>query len=157
MDAMASGYGGTTATTNIQNPHYPYLPQPPTALHHVHHPPQHHHMLIHQPQPQAQPPPPPGAAAIPGVHAAYPPSFPPMQGYHDELRTLFIAGLPGDVKPREIFNLFREFHGFQTYQIKHSGQSTQVTLHSFVLIFVSRVSSGRFTGGAGEMGFRKLK
>ncbi|KAF3794010.1 RNA-binding protein with multiple splicing [Nymphaea thermarum] len=125
MDAMASGYGGTTTTANIQNPHYPYLPQPQTALHHLHHHPQHHHLLLHQPQPQAQPPPPPAAAAMPGVHAAYQPSFPPMQGYADELRTLFIAGLPGDVKPREIFNLFRDLHGFQTYQIKHSGQSSQ--------------------------------
>ncbi|KAG6482522.1 hypothetical protein ZIOFF_059153 [Zingiber officinale] len=32
----------------------------------------------------------------------------------DEVRTLFVAGLPGDVKVREVYNLFREFPGFWT-------------------------------------------
>ncbi|RWW87788.1 hypothetical protein BHE74_00003369 [Ensete ventricosum] len=43
----------------------------------------------------------------------------------DEVRTLFIAGLPDDVKPREIYNLFREFPGYQSAQLRRSGQSSQ--------------------------------
>ncbi|KAG6486552.1 hypothetical protein ZIOFF_055129 [Zingiber officinale] len=36
----------------------------------------------------------------------------------DEVRTLFVAGLPGDVKVREVYNLFREFPGFWTLTSK---------------------------------------
>ncbi|KAJ0983864.1 hypothetical protein J5N97_002220 [Dioscorea zingiberensis] len=43
----------------------------------------------------------------------------------DEVRTLFVAGLPDDIKTREIYNLFREFPGFQTSQLKSSGPSSQ--------------------------------
>ncbi|RWV88828.1 hypothetical protein GW17_00049054 [Ensete ventricosum] len=46
----------------------------------------------------------------------------------DEVRTLFIAGLPDDVKPREIYNLFREFPGYQSAQLRRSGQSSQVRI-----------------------------
>ncbi|RRT85481.1 hypothetical protein B296_00001566 [Ensete ventricosum] len=46
----------------------------------------------------------------------------------DEVRTLFIAGLPDDVKPREVYNLFREFPGYQSAQLRRSGQSSQVRI-----------------------------
>lgn len=37
------------------------------------------------------------------------------------MRTLFIAGLPDDVKAREIYNLFREFPGFESSQLRSAG------------------------------------
>ncbi|KAK4778289.1 hypothetical protein SAY87_018476 [Trapa incisa] len=44
---------------------------------------------------------------------------------HDELRTLFIAGLPDDVKPREIYNLFREFPGYESSHLRRVTKKTQ--------------------------------
>ncbi|KAL0377687.1 UNVERIFIED_CONTAM: SUMO-conjugating enzyme SCE1 [Sesamum radiatum] len=38
--------------------------------------------------------------------------------FHDQVRTLFVAGLPEDVKPREIYNLFREFPGYQSSNLR---------------------------------------
>ncbi|KMZ61513.1 hypothetical protein ZOSMA_51G00020 [Zostera marina] len=45
-----------------------------------------------------------------------PHSLPCDSHFHvqEEMRTLFIAGLPGDVKHREIYNLFRTFPGYQS-------------------------------------------
>ncbi|KAH9297512.1 hypothetical protein KI387_029194, partial [Taxus chinensis] len=48
------------------------------------------------------------------------------QPHHDEVRTLFIAGLPQDVKYREVYNLFHEFPGYRSCQLKHSGKGSQV-------------------------------
>ncbi|XP_037466329.1 U2 small nuclear ribonucleoprotein B''-like [Triticum dicoccoides] len=85
------------------------------------------------------PPPPPGTSSY-GTYrqhehaylAAHPP--PAYGGYfdraeplappRDELRTLFIAGLPADVKPREVYNLFRDFPGYVSSHVR-SGKSTQ--------------------------------
>jgi hypothetical protein len=36
----------------------------------------------------------------------------------DEVRTLFVAGLPEDIKPREIYNLFREFAGYESSHLR---------------------------------------
>lgn len=44
---------------------------------------------------------------------------------HDEVRTLFIAGLPEDAKHREIYNLFRDFPGYESCQLRNSGHSSQ--------------------------------
>lgn len=102
-------------------PHYPFYELPAT-----------------QPGASQQPPP-------PGMHSQYyqgrqqlPPPTPPLHGTtfsyaplqnsgRDEVRTLFIAGLPDDVKPREIYNLFREFPGYVSCQVRCTGQSTQVS------------------------------
>ncbi|KAK6128694.1 hypothetical protein DH2020_037544 [Rehmannia glutinosa] len=40
------------------------------------------------------------------------------QSSQDQLRTLFVAGLPEDVKPREIYNLFRECPGYQSSNLR---------------------------------------
>ncbi|KAL2528569.1 RNA-binding (RRM/RBD/RNP motif) family protein [Forsythia ovata] len=89
---------------------------------------------IHHPYYQPPPPPPPPGAAHPPPptvvaqplhqHQQYQPQFityaPPVypQSSHDQLRTLFVAGLPEDVKPREIYNLFREFPGYESSHLR---------------------------------------
>ncbi|KAL6512864.1 hypothetical protein OROHE_019654 [Orobanche hederae] len=77
---------------------------------------------IHHPYYQPPPPPPPGTAHLPpavlpqSVHVSpqYVAYAPPIysQSSQDQVRTLFVAGLPEDVKPREIYNLFRECPGY---------------------------------------------
>ncbi|KAJ3696027.1 hypothetical protein LUZ60_001404 [Juncus effusus] len=50
---------------------------------------------------------------------------PPRNPAQDELRTLFVAGLPEDVKPREIYNLFREFLGYESYSLRVNERTSQ--------------------------------
>ncbi|THG04344.1 hypothetical protein TEA_014967 [Camellia sinensis var. sinensis] len=42
------------------------------------------------------------------------------------INTLFVSGLPDDVKTREIHNLFRRRSGFDSCQLKYTGRGTQV-------------------------------
>ncbi|XP_047334129.1 U2 small nuclear ribonucleoprotein B''-like [Impatiens glandulifera] len=49
----------------------------------------------------------------------------PDQRGHD-INTLFISGLPEDVKAREIHNLFRRRPGFDYCQLKYNGRGSQV-------------------------------
>ncbi|KAG6383117.1 hypothetical protein SASPL_157136 [Salvia splendens] len=75
---------------------------------------------IHHPyyQPPPPPPPPPGTspAVQPQIVAYAPPIYP--HSSHDQVRTLFVAGLPDDVKPRELYNLFRECPGYQSSNLR---------------------------------------
>ncbi|CAL9098807.1 unnamed protein product [Musa textilis] len=118
MDDMAAGY----------------YHSPPDAAHNPYHPPP----PIHATAPPGAPPPPHNHPMPPHqlhFHPPYPAHQPPLYGAtydtptdqysRDEVRTLFIAGLPDDVKPREIYNLFREFPGYQSAQLRSSGQSSQ--------------------------------
>ncbi|XP_013626131.1 PREDICTED: uncharacterized protein LOC106332197 isoform X3 [Brassica oleracea var. oleracea] len=76
----------------------------------------------HYSLPSIIPPPlPPGVAPIPvtPIH----PVYLPTQSSTGDVRTLFVAGLPEDVKPREIYNLFREFPGYETSHLRISGGS----------------------------------
>uniref|UniRef100_A0A0D6R7A0 RRM domain-containing protein n=1 Tax=Araucaria cunninghamii TaxID=56994 RepID=A0A0D6R7A0_ARACU len=82
------------------------------------------------------PPPPTHAPAQQQFHPPYyappvPVPAPPYPQYSpqdqkpfgcEEVRTLFVAGLPPDVKYREVYNLFREFPGYRSCQLKHSGK-----------------------------------
>lgn len=92
----------------------------------------------YQPPP---PPPPPGAAAAqpppplpPYMPQQQPPPFAPYaahfpsNGSYDAVRTLFVAGLPEDVKAREIYNLFREFPGYESSHLRNQAQASQVFL-----------------------------
>ncbi|KAG4399242.1 hypothetical protein AAZX31_08G192400 [Glycine max] len=58
------------------------------------------------------------------------PPFDPFYLYqHDEqsnINTLFVSGLPDDVKAREIHNLFRRRPGFDSCQLKYTGRANQV-------------------------------
>ncbi|KAJ4717916.1 RNA-binding protein with multiple splicing [Melia azedarach] len=84
-----------------------YIPPPP--------PPHQQHL-----QPPPAPPAPPPASA--------PPAAPPQYQHQLEngINTLFVSGLPDDVKPREIHNLFRRKHGFESCQLKYTGRGNQV-------------------------------
>ncbi|KAJ0824039.1 putative RNA recognition motif domain, nucleotide-binding alpha-beta plait domain superfamily [Helianthus annuus] len=59
------------------------------------------------------------------------PAIPPLEyavGYDDPnaINTLFVSGLPDDVKAREIHNLFRRRPGFDYCQLKYTGRGNQV-------------------------------
>lgn len=56
------------------------------------------------------------------MYDSYVPS--PLASTND-VRTLFIAGLPEDVKPREIYNLFREFPGYESSHLRSPNNSSQ--------------------------------
>ncbi|KAA3479262.1 RNA-binding with multiple splicing [Gossypium australe] len=45
------------------------------------------------------------------------------------INTLFVSGLPDDVKAREIHNLFRRRAGFDYCQLKYTGRGNQVIKH----------------------------
>ncbi|GMH14233.1 hypothetical protein Nepgr_016074 [Nepenthes gracilis] len=49
------------------------------------------------------------------------------------INTIFVSGLPDDVKPREIHNLFRRRPGFDSCQLKYTGRGSQVV--AFVTFF----------------------
>ncbi|XP_020529653.1 uncharacterized protein LOC18445019 isoform X3 [Amborella trichopoda] len=103
---------------NSTHPLYPYPPlptPPPPPL-----PPQPHFQ-----HPQPQPPLLPSHHHLVAMQQHQPLPFHLQSSSVDEVRTLFIAGLPGDVKLREIHNLFRDFPGFQSCQLKSSGNSNQ--------------------------------
>ncbi|KAH0904017.1 hypothetical protein HID58_043520 [Brassica napus] len=76
----------------------------------------------HQQWPPTGAPPPPSA-----VSSAPPPHPPPPPGLadrppYDELRTIFIAGLPDDVKERELLNLLRWLPGYEASQVNFKGE-----------------------------------
>ncbi|XP_065864978.1 protein WHI4 isoform X2 [Euphorbia lathyris] len=62
------------------------------------------------------------------LHQHYDPYYqlqqPPAEG--NGINTLFVSGLPDDVKAREIHNLFRRRHGFESCQLKYTGRGNQV-------------------------------
>ncbi|XP_058186883.1 uncharacterized protein LOC131303845 isoform X6 [Rhododendron vialii] len=113
MDDMAAYYPTPPPSALHPTPHHPYYPPPPphgaqppplAPLPHQFHPHHHHH---HQPP-----------------FASYaPPHYP--QSSHDQVRTLFVAGLPEDVKPREIYNLFHEFPGYESSHLRSPTSSSQ--------------------------------
>ncbi|XP_076955145.1 uncharacterized protein LOC143629882 [Bidens hawaiensis] len=74
------------------------------GLHQYHHP--HHH-------PQWPPAP---APSPPVVHHS------PMSLSGDEVRTIFISGLPEDVKERELHNLMRWLPGYEASQVNFKGE-----------------------------------
>ncbi|CAK9146060.1 unnamed protein product [Ilex paraguariensis] len=77
------------------------------------------HQYHHQWPPAQAPPPAPSAIAPPP-----PPqhSHPPMPSPTDEVRTIFISGLPEDVKERELQNLLRWLPGYEASQVNFKGE-----------------------------------
>ncbi|KAJ7297434.1 hypothetical protein O6H91_Y384400 [Diphasiastrum complanatum] len=49
-----------------------------------------------------------------------------MASSEADVKTLFLAGLPDDVKEREIYNLFRPHSGYQSCQLKYTGRGCQL-------------------------------
>ncbi|CAL1386819.1 unnamed protein product [Linum trigynum] len=84
----------------------------------------------HQQWPPAPAPPPPSAAAAgpppPSVHYPHPPAAMVDNSNrgptHDEVRTVFITGLPEDVKERELQNLLRWLPGYEASQVNFKGE-----------------------------------
>ncbi|XP_028061223.1 uncharacterized protein LOC114264726 isoform X3 [Camellia sinensis] len=107
MDDMAAYYPPQSGLPH--DPRYPYYhpppPPPPPAVAE-----QHYHLpqLFH-------PQPPPFASYAPPPYS---------QSSHDQVRTLFVAGLPEDVKAREIYNLFREFPGYESSHLRSPNASS---------------------------------
>ncbi|XP_022977595.1 U1 small nuclear ribonucleoprotein A isoform X2 [Cucurbita maxima] len=91
--------------SGLEAPHYPYyqVPPPPSSA-----PSSQHYLAQHPP-----------------TFASYGLPFLPHAASINEVRTLFIAGLPEDVKPREIYNLFREFPGYESSHLRSPTQTTQ--------------------------------
>ncbi len=54
-----------------------------------------------------------------------------MAAAEEEVKTLFVSGLPDDIKEREIHNLFRSYDGYETCQLKYSGRGFQVSFANF--------------------------
>ncbi|XP_047158701.1 RNA-binding protein with multiple splicing 2-like [Vigna umbellata] len=93
--------------------------------------------------PPLQPPPllavipPPSSAVVPPVHHGHPPyvaqhqqqavfsSYGAPQPSTKEVCTLFIVGLPEDVKPCRIYNLFREFPCYESSHLWSLSNSSQ--------------------------------
>lgn len=67
-------------------------------------------------------PPPPGPTAAPPAAAGGPPPHPPIPILNDEVRTIFISGLPEDVKERELQNLLRWLPGYEASQVNFKGE-----------------------------------
>lgn len=80
----------------------------------------------HQQWPPAPVPPPPAAPAAAAPHSyAHPPPIlveNPNRPTTDEVRTIFITGLPEDVKERELQNLLRWLPGYEASQVNFKGE-----------------------------------
>ncbi|KAF8377581.1 hypothetical protein HHK36_030963 [Tetracentron sinense] len=145
MDDMAAYYPPPSGLHNLHYPYYPppppltaAPPPPPPGLHQQPHlPPQAHYYYHHQHQQHLQPQLPPLAPYAPA----------PPQAQHDEVRTLFIAGLPEDVKPREIYNLFREFPGYHSSQLRSQTNSSQAFAFAVFMDQQSAVTAMRELNG----------
>ncbi|KAL6006024.1 hypothetical protein ACLOJK_040069 [Asimina triloba] len=132
---------------DAHDPHAMALPPAyPPHPHHLDVKPHIPHPLSHHPIPPSQPSIPSSLPVQPtdvviSPSAAIPPPF--TIHYHayphqtnapaayftpeqQKIHTLFLSGLPDDVKPREIHNLFRRRHGFSSCQLKYTGKGDQV-------------------------------
>ncbi|CAH9138913.1 unnamed protein product [Cuscuta epithymum] len=82
---------------------------------------QYHQQWAPAPPPAVAPPPPP-----PHLHALPQPSPMPLNDPNnlmgDEVRTVFISGLPEDVKERELQNLLRWLPGYEASQVNFKGE-----------------------------------
>ncbi|XP_076935101.1 uncharacterized protein LOC143601616 [Bidens hawaiensis] len=82
------------------------------------------------------------------VYYSIPPPPPPLAveyaaGYDDPnaIKTLFVSGLPDDVKPREIHNLFRHRPGFDYCQLKYTGRGNQVVAFATFVNHASAITA----------------
>ncbi|XP_059641390.1 cell wall integrity protein scw1 [Cornus florida] len=80
---------------------------------------------FHHQWPPAAAPPPAAAAAVPPPAAHHLPPSMTMDNSRlstDEVRTIFISGLPEDVKERELQNLLRWLPGYEASQVNFKGE-----------------------------------
>ncbi|KMT03749.1 hypothetical protein BVRB_8g188970 [Beta vulgaris subsp. vulgaris] len=77
----------------------------------------------HQQQWVPPPPPPPTATPpAPPPNSAIPMPPPPHPSLDEQVRTIFLSGLPEDVKERELQNLLRWLPGYEASQINYKGE-----------------------------------
>lgn len=76
----------------------------------------------HQQWPPAAAPPPPNAVPPPPPHSHPPPMPMDNRLATDEVRTIFLSGLPEDVKERELQNLLRWLPGYEASQVNFKGE-----------------------------------
>ncbi|XVF74427.1 hypothetical protein PTKIN_Ptkin13bG0109700 [Pterospermum kingtungense] len=73
------------------------------------------------------------------------------------INTLFVSGLPDDVKAREIHNLFRRRAGFESCQLKYTGRGNQVVAfatflnHQSALAAMHALNGVKFDPQAGSI------
>ncbi|XP_057534146.1 U2 small nuclear ribonucleoprotein B'' isoform X2 [Amaranthus tricolor] len=73
------------------------------------------------------------------------------------INTLFVSGLPDDVMPREIHNLFRRRPGFDSCQLKFTGRGNQVVAfvtfldHQSAVIALQALDGVKFDPQAGSV------
>ncbi|XP_062087665.1 protein WHI4 isoform X2 [Humulus lupulus] len=60
------------------------------------------------------------------LHHQQPPPQLDDKSNREGIKTLFVSGLPDDIKAREIHNLFRRRPGFEFCQLKYTGRGNQV-------------------------------
>ncbi|RLM54404.1 hypothetical protein C2845_PM10G02840 [Panicum miliaceum] len=82
---------------------------------------------------------PPGAPAVDPYYVYAPHPDPHRQG----ILTLFVAGLPDDVKPREIHNLFSHRPGFDHCLLEYTGRGNQAV--AFVTFFTHEAALSAMT------------
>ncbi|VVA97529.1 unnamed protein product [Arabis nemorensis] len=72
------------------------------------------------------------------------------------INTLFVSGLPNDVKAREIHNLFRRRPGFESCQLKYTGRGDQVVAfatfssHGFAMAAMNELNGVKFDPQTGS-------
>ncbi|KAL4584521.1 hypothetical protein LXL04_009124 [Taraxacum kok-saghyz] len=80
-------------------------------------------MRQYHPQwPPAQPPSGPVVVPTPSPHSHHSPMSMDNRVAVDEVRTIFISGLPEDVKERELLNLLRWLPGYEASQVNFKGE-----------------------------------
>ncbi|KAK4267331.1 hypothetical protein QN277_024125 [Acacia crassicarpa] len=73
------------------------------------------------------------------------------------IKTLFVSGLPEDVKAREIHNLFRRRPGFDSCQLKYTGRGNQVVAfatffnHQSAMVALHALNGIKFDPQAGSV------
>ncbi|ESQ48632.1 hypothetical protein EUTSA_v10021259mg [Eutrema salsugineum] len=92
-------------------------------------------------------------------HSHTHPLPPPLPQFSDEpgaINTLFVSGLPDDVKAREIHNLFRRRPGFESCQLKYTGRGDQVVAfatfssHGFAMAAMNELNGVKFDPQTGS-------
>ncbi|KAG0493904.1 hypothetical protein HPP92_004898 [Vanilla planifolia] len=93
-------------------------------------------------------PPAPPALDSPGYHSYlhHHSNAPPLVLHHgnpeqQKIKTLFISGLPDDVKAREIHNLFRHHRGFSSCQLKYTGRGNEVVAFAMFINHQSAIAA----------------
>ncbi|KAG2305696.1 hypothetical protein Bca52824_025444 [Brassica carinata] len=89
-------------------------------------------------------------------YVCHPHLLPQLADEPGAINTLFISGLPDDVKAREIHNLFRRRPGFESCQLKYTGRGDQVVAfatfssHRFAMAAMNELNGVKFDPQTGS-------